>query len=274
MINENIKKYRKKRGLTQAEMAKQLHVVRQTVSKWESGKSVPDADVIVKMAELLDIPASTLLGTETGDGHVGNLTSKRDDLNRLILFLSFVSMFIALSIKNTIISIVLSGGCILLAVIVLYRNLALLTDSAINDTNRKVLRITTLFNIVLLIVSTLLAALTAADILTFSGSNEKILTMLIVICIMIFAGIVSPKLPFTRHTGLRLPWTIRDKDTWDLAHTIIGYISLPLALLYIACAMTIDDFEKVTLVIMLLWIGIPGGISYIFFRRKYKGKPS
>ena len=47
MINENIKHFRKTRGMSQEEMAVKLNVVRQTVSKWEKGLSVPDADVLI-----------------------------------------------------------------------------------------------------------------------------------------------------------------------------------------------------------------------------------
>ena len=87
--------------------------------------------------------------------------------------------------------------------------------------------------------------------------------------IMVFIGIVSPKLPYNRHTGLRLPWTVRDEDTWKIAHRILGFISFPMVLLYIACALTISDFEIVSVVTMLIWISIPGGISYIYFYKKY-----
>lgn len=96
--------------------------------------------------------------------------------------------------------------------------------------------------------------------------------MLLISNVMIFGGIISPKLPFSRHTGLRLPWTVRDEETWNLAHQIIGYISLPLALLYLAATWTITNFEIVTGVAMLTWIGIPGLISYIFFWKKMHGK--
>ena len=47
MINDNIRKYRKEKGISQEEMAVRLHVVRQTVSKWENGKSVPDAEALI-----------------------------------------------------------------------------------------------------------------------------------------------------------------------------------------------------------------------------------
>lgn len=64
MLNENIKLLRKNKGLTQEELASRLHVVRQTISKWEKGLSVPDADTLQKMAEILDTDVSQLLGTE------------------------------------------------------------------------------------------------------------------------------------------------------------------------------------------------------------------
>ncbi len=62
MLNENIQALRKSKGLSQEELALKLNVVRQTVSKWERGLSVPDAEMLVAIAEVLDTPVSTLLG--------------------------------------------------------------------------------------------------------------------------------------------------------------------------------------------------------------------
>lgn len=64
MLQENIKNFRKERGLTQEELAIRVNVVRQTVSKWEKGQSVPDADLLQKIAEVLEISVSQLLGEE------------------------------------------------------------------------------------------------------------------------------------------------------------------------------------------------------------------
>lgn len=291
MINDNIKKYRKEKNLSQEEMAVRLHVVRQTISKWETGKSVPDAEVLIHMAELLEVPVSKLLGVEDEHDNIEDLTEELSRLNEelarrnqkealaasankkrgLILFLSFVSMLIALEVQNSMVSLLLSGGCILLAAVILYRNLALMTRITTEDMRIGILRFTTIVHIVILVIGIMIAALTAGNVITFSEHSEKIFAMLFVACIMIFTGIVSPKLPFTRHTGLRLPWTIRDQDTWNLAHRILGYISLPVALLYVACSMTMDCFEQITLVTMLIWIGIPGGISFLFYWKKTHG---
>ena len=62
MLNENIKRARKAKGLSQEELAVKLNVVRQTVSKWENGLSVPDSDLLIFLAEELDTSVNTLLG--------------------------------------------------------------------------------------------------------------------------------------------------------------------------------------------------------------------
>lgn len=67
MLNKNIQNLRKAKGLSQEELAEQLNVVRQTISKWEKGLSVPDAVMLSKLASALDTTVTTLLGTELPD---------------------------------------------------------------------------------------------------------------------------------------------------------------------------------------------------------------
>lgn len=62
MLGDNIKTLRKNKGLTQEELANKLNVVRQTVSKWEKGFSVPDADMLQKISDILEVDVKQLLG--------------------------------------------------------------------------------------------------------------------------------------------------------------------------------------------------------------------
>lgn len=64
MLQDNLKALRKEKGLTQEELAIRINVVRQTVSKWEKGLSVPDAAMLMKLAEIFECPVSRLLGAE------------------------------------------------------------------------------------------------------------------------------------------------------------------------------------------------------------------
>ena len=62
MLNENIRNLRKEAGLTQEQLSDKLGVTRQTLSKWENGFSVPDADILSHMASVFDVSVSELLG--------------------------------------------------------------------------------------------------------------------------------------------------------------------------------------------------------------------
>ena len=62
MLKENIKDLRKRKGYSQEQLALRLNVVRQTVSKWEQGLSVPDAELLTDLADVLDVTVSELLG--------------------------------------------------------------------------------------------------------------------------------------------------------------------------------------------------------------------
>lgn len=84
MLCENIKAIRKSKGLSQEELAIKLNVVRQTISKWEQGLSVPDSDLLISLSEALETPVSTLLGeavTESDVDVVKALSEKLEIIN-------------------------------------------------------------------------------------------------------------------------------------------------------------------------------------------------
>lgn len=64
MFDETLKRIRKEKGMTQEELAIKVHVARQTVSKWEKGLSIPDVDLLQRIAEALDVEVSELLGAQ------------------------------------------------------------------------------------------------------------------------------------------------------------------------------------------------------------------
>lgn len=73
MLNENIKAIRKSKGLSQQELAVKLNVVRQTVSKWEQGLSVPDSDMLLSLSEVFETPVSALLGENVTEPQADDL---------------------------------------------------------------------------------------------------------------------------------------------------------------------------------------------------------
>jgi len=121
MLNENIKTLRKSKGLSQEELAIKLNVVRQTVSKWENGLSVPDSSMLVLLAEELDTSVSTLLGepvTEPAADDVKAIAEKLEVINLqlakkdrqkmqtirwvlIVLCVLIIIFFIALAVINS-----------------------------------------------------------------------------------------------------------------------------------------------------------------------------
>ena len=92
MLNENIRAIRKSKGLSQEELAIKLNVVRQTVSKWEQGLSVPDSDMLLSLSEALETPVSTLLGETVTE-------SKAEDLKILSEKLEIINLQLARRVK-------------------------------------------------------------------------------------------------------------------------------------------------------------------------------
>lgn len=124
MFHENLKTMRKAKGYTQEELAIKLNVVRQTVSKWEKGLSVPDADALCKIVDVLDTDVSTLLGEEIVE---------ETDKSAVAQQLAKISEQLAM--KNQRSKTIWKVVCIILFVIVVFYILAIVAFSVIAAEN-------------------------------------------------------------------------------------------------------------------------------------------
>ncbi len=112
MLNENIRVIRKSKGLSQEELAIKLHVVRQTISKWEQGLSVPDSDMLIAISEALETPVSTLLGETVQE-------SQADDLRAISEKLEIINLQLAQrkATRRKIIHWLLISFCVVIVII-------------------------------------------------------------------------------------------------------------------------------------------------------------
>ena len=283
---------------------------------------MPDAEMVIKIAALFEVPVSELLGMETSsavtvnsgkkqsiressgsetpsaatasDVSIRELTEKLAQLNEqlaeknkaerrmksvnkkrgFILLLCFAAVIFSLNIPNRALGACVVGACSIAALLILYRNLALFTSTALNKMHTRALVATTFFNIGMILVVIAVTVLSETGILTLSAGGEKVFSSAVIVILIIFSGIISPRLPFNRHTGLRLPWTVQDEDTWNVAHRILGITALPVALCYIAASIIADDLKTVTLCAVVFWVGLPAVLSYIYYYRKMHGDVS
>lgn len=290
MLSERIKTLRKKKGMSQEELALELHVVRQTISKWENALSVPDADELIYLAKVLEVSVNSLLGVEEKESLlyedlVNELTRVNEELARMceqerlikqanrirgkILFLVMVSLIFISVIRNEIMQVLAGGICALLSLGILYKNLAILTIVTTKDLKLKTLRTTTIFNMIVIGICIVGAVITGTGIVKLGPNGEKYFAAFIVSAVLLFMGYISPRLPFTRHTGLRLPWTVADEETWNVAHRILGIIAIPVGVFYIGAVPFVKEFETLTVGAVLMCVIVPGIISALFYYRKF-----
>ena len=112
MLNENIKRIRKSKGLSQEELAIKLNVVRQTVSKWENGLSVPDSSMLIMLADELDSTVSELLGEPIAEPTIDDLKILSEKLEVINLQLAKRSLTKVKTIRWILISL-----CAVIAII-------------------------------------------------------------------------------------------------------------------------------------------------------------
>ncbi len=114
MLKDNIKTLRKAKGLSQEELAIKVNVVRQTISKWEQGLSVPDSEMLLTLSEVLETPVSVLLGEPVTE-------PKADDLKAISEKLEVINLQLAQRAngRRKMLQWVFISICVLIAIIFL-----------------------------------------------------------------------------------------------------------------------------------------------------------
>ena len=105
MLSNNLKRIRKSKGLSQEELAIKLNIVRQTVSKWENGLSVPDSDMLITLADELDTSVSVLLGETVMEPMTDDLKAISEKLEVINLQLAKRNMFKVKTIRWILITL-------------------------------------------------------------------------------------------------------------------------------------------------------------------------
>ncbi|MCR5847110.1 MAG: helix-turn-helix domain-containing protein [Lachnospiraceae bacterium] len=122
MLSENIKLLRKQKGYTQETLAQQINVVRQTVSKWEKGISVPDAEMLNTLSDLFEVPVSRLLGStieESEGGTKEESSVKIDEVAKQLAILNEQLANQAVRRRKTAKTIILIIGLVIAAFVLM-----------------------------------------------------------------------------------------------------------------------------------------------------------
>lgn len=192
---------------------------------------------------------------------------KTAELRWMLLIFSLLGLLSAVFIPFPVLKLPLLCALSAACLVILYRNMDSLTGYSEENPKNRTMKWITVFNGALLLLC--IGAVWLGENGYLGNVSEEWLAVALVSVVMVVLGNLAPKIPFNRYTGLRLPWTVRDEDTWRLAHRILGYISFPLVFLYGALLLSGVEIGTATGIVIFSWIIIPGGISFLFYRRKF-----
>ena len=195
---------------------------------------------------------------------------KKNDLTRIILLItSLLMLVIGFVMSKSNIEILILGILAIIFLVVLDRQASDIVKLSKNNPKVKTFRFLNMFTL-LIVVLCFILALSSSDNQVSITEDNKILIIGLMSAFMMIFGNSSPKIPFNRYLGLRLPWTIRDEETWKIAHRLIGYLSFPIAIIMFIMSFFFDG-NIVGIVGILTWVIIPSIPSYIFYYKRLKG---
>lgn len=193
----------------------------------------------------------------------------KESFSKLELFIFVISLFIIATafVINQTNHILLISGAILLLLGIVHFYTPWIAGLSPDNPKVKTMRRMNILNIIFVVVLCIMTNFIEIDL-----SRNSSYEFWIIIFIMILFGNIAPKLPFNRYTGLRLPWTIRDENTWRIAHKTLGYLTFPFTILMIISYFFIDNHELIALIGMITWIMISGIYSFMYFIKKQSRK--
>lgn len=195
---------------------------------------------------------------------------KKFDITRIVLLIaSLLILTLGKIAPENNMSFTIVVAIAIISMIVLDIKAAEVSNLSEGNPKIKTMRFLNRLGIIVFVTCYILTILPSTKNLLNLKDNNMMAVTLTSLFIMVF-GNSAPKIPFNRYLGLRLPWTIRDEETWKLAHKILGYISFPIAIIMFIASFFFK-IETVAGICILSWIIIPGLYSFIFYYRKMKG---
>lgn len=190
-------------------------------------------------------------------------------INILFLITSLIILIGGFMVKESNLTISIIGAVVIFTLIIFDVNVPKIAKLSEGNVKIKTMRTLNRLTILIIIIGCMFSILSPIKISLDPKTNEILLVGLCSIFIMFF-GNLAPKIPFNRYMGLRLPWTVRDEDTWRVAHRILGYVSFPIGIMMFVLSFFFK-IETIVVTGVLTWIIIPSIYSLVFYYKKIKG---
>lgn len=193
---------------------------------------------------------------------------KNLDFTKVFFFIvSLLILILGFAIPESNATASYTGVLVIISLIVLDIQAPKITKLSEDNPKVKTMRYLSRFIIFIVIICSLYFVLSPIKSSFPEKTNELIIVGFVSLFMMVF-GNISPKIPFNRYLGLRLPWTIRDEDTWKIAHRILGYLSFPIAVLQFILTFFFEA-KISTITCILILVIIPSLYSLWFYYKKF-----
>lgn len=190
-------------------------------------------------------------------------------INILFLITSLIILIGGFMVKESNLTISIIGVVVIFTLIIFDVNAPKIAKLSEENVKIKTMRTLNRLTILIIIIGCIFSILSPIKSSLDPKTNEILIVGLCSIFIMFF-GNLAPKIPFNRYMGLRLPWTVRDEDTWRVAHRILGYVSFPIGIVMFVLSFFFK-IETIVVTGILTWIIIPSIYSLVFYYKKIKG---
>lgn len=188
---------------------------------------------------------------------------KKNDFTRIIFLITLLLILVAgFIIPEGNIAYSILGASAIISLVILDIQAPKIAKLSEDNPKVKTFRFLNRLTLFTVILCSIFAVLLPIEKSTISKDIDILIIGLISMFMMIF-GNLSPKIPFNRYFGLRLPWTIRDEQTWRIAHKIVGYLSFPIALIMFVSSFFFNS-DIVGPIGILTWVIVPSIYSFIF----------
>ena len=194
---------------------------------------------------------------------------KKNDLTRIVLLVISLLMFlVGFIMSKSNMSVLILGILAIISSTILDKQASNIVNLSEDNPKVKTFRFLNIFTI--FIVMLCFIFISSSDNQVAITDDNKILVIGLISSFIMIYGNLSPKIPLNRYLGFRLPWTIRDEETWRIAHRLVGYLSFPIAIVMFIMSFFFDG-NIVGILGVLTWVIVPSIYSYIFYYKRLKG---
>lgn len=193
---------------------------------------------------------------------------KFDFIRGFVFLMSIVLLITAFVLPTTNRSSIIMPVIILVLLVFVDYYIPQLTKTPEDSPRIKTLRFVNRFTMFVILLCSIAFSILPIELAVSTSTNEKILVGVTSIIMMVL-GNKLPQIKMNRYFGFRLPWTIRDEETWRVTHKLMGYLAFPLAIIQFTLVFYIPG-ETAAGIGILSWVLIGTVYSLYFYMRKFK----